>query len=222
MMGTQEIEVSEKAGSIQLEIDESKDSKHCLVLAHGAGAGMDHPFMKSLAKGICAHGIHVIRFNFPYKQKGKKMPGSPRESILAIEKVALFAKDKFPDCSIVLSGKSYGGRMSSHVVAEQPGLGIKGLVYFGFPLHAPGKASTDRANHLKTIEIPQLFLQGTNDALANYEMIQAVVAEQKKTDLVAFELADHSFKTPKTAPMKTSEVFKQLVDRAAQWIMGLS
>ncbi len=217
-----EIEISEKAGSIQLEIDDSNKARHCLVLAHGAGAGMEHPFMKSLAKGICAHGIHVVRFNFPYKQRGKKMPGSPKESILALEKVSQFVKAKFPDCSIVLSGKSYGGRMSSHLVAEQPELGIKGLVYFGFPLHAPGKASTDRANHLSSIEVPQLFLQGTNDALANFEMISEVVAGQKKADLMAFEQADHSFKTPKTASMKTSEVFKQLVDKSASWILKLS
>ncbi|MBV6639441.1 MAG: dienelactone hydrolase family protein [Cyclobacteriaceae bacterium] len=221
-MALHEIEVSEKAGRIQLEIDESSQARHCLVLAHGAGAGMEHAFMKSLAKGICAHGIHVIRFNFPYKQKGKKMPGSPKESILALEKVALFAKEKYADSAIILSGKSYGGRMSSHLVAEQPELGIKGLVYFGFPLHAPGKASTDRANHLSSIKVPQLFLQGTNDALANFEMISEVVAGQKKADLVAFEQADHSFKTPKTAPMKTSEVFKQLIEKSSSWIKGLS
>ncbi len=220
-MAIHEIEVSEKAGRIQLELHESTDAQHCLILAHGAGAGMDHPFMKSLAKGIADKGIHIIRFNFPYKQKGKKMPGSPKESILALEKVAQFALERFPECAIILSGKSYGGRMSSHLVAEQPELGIKGLIYFGFPLHAPGRASMDRANHLADIAVPQLFLQGTNDALANFEMIKEVVKNQQKAKLIDFEQADHSFRTPKNAPMKSSEVFKALIEKSSQWMLDL-
>ncbi|XOV94768.1 MAG: alpha/beta family hydrolase [Bacteroidota bacterium] len=221
-METEKLEIDEKAGSIDLAIDTAQNANHCLILAHGAGAGMDHPFMKSLAKGICEHGIHVIRFNFPYKQKGKKMPGSPKESILALERVAHFAKSKFPGCLIILSGKSYGGRMASHLVAEQPGLEISGLVYFGFPLHAPGRDSMDRAAHLSSINIAQLFIQGTKDALANYDMIKEVVSQQNHADLISFEDADHSFKTPKTASLKTNEVFHQIIERSSEWINTLS
>lgn len=221
-MSTQELFISDKADKISLEIEEISDCSHCLILAHGAGAGMDHSFMKSLAKGIHAKGIQVIRFNFPYKEKGKKMPGSPKESILALEKVAEFAFVNYPQASVILSGKSYGGRMASHLVAEQPEMGIKGLIYYGFPLHAPGRDSPDRANHLADIRIPQLFFQGTNDALANFELISAVVANQKHARMVSFEQADHSFKTPKAALKKTSEIFDELVNQSAKWIREIS
>lgn len=215
--------ISEKAGSIDLLIDQAgQQNAPCLILAHGAGAGMEHTFMATLAHGISEKGIHVIRFNFPYKQKGKKMPGSPKESILVIEKVAAFAQQRYPESNLVLSGKSYGGRMSSHLVSEQPCLSIKALVYFGFPLHAPGKNSKDRAAHLAEIDIPQLFLQGTNDALANIDLIKEVVGDQQKADLVAYNGADHSFKTKKGASMSKEEVMQDIIVRSAEWIKGLS
>ncbi len=213
--------VSEKAGSVDLKIDEGENASACLILAHGAGAGMDHSFMKSLAHHISKKGIHVIRFNFPYKQKGKKMPGSPKESVLTMEKVVQFAKSKFPDHALILSGKSYGGRMGSHLVAEQPDLGVKGLIYFGFPLHAPGRNSKDRASHLSLIAIPQLFLQGTRDALADIQLIREVVLDQQNAKLVQFEQADHSFKASRDAPFNTKEIFDQLVEESVRWIQEL-
>lgn len=221
-MESMSLAISEKAGSVDLLIEKgSHQHAPCLILAHGAGAGMEHSFMATLSKGIAELGIHVIRFNFPYKQKGKKMPGSPKESILAIEKVAGFSRQRYPESDLVLSGKSYGGRMSSHLVSEQPHLSIKALVYFGFPLHAPGKNSKDRAAHLAEIDIPQLFIQGTNDALANIDLIKEVVGDQQKADLVAYDGADHSFKTKKGAPMSKEEVMQDIIVRSAEWINNL-
>lgn len=220
-MSTVSIPISEKAGAIDLIVQENQDANKCLILAHGAGAGMEHPFMKSLAQRINEAGIHVIRFNFPYKQRGKKMPGSPKEAILAFKKVTEYANETFPDCSVFISGKSYGGRMASHMAAENPDLDVSGLIYFGFPLHAPGKASKDRAQHLVSISMPQLFLQGTNDALANIDLIKQVVEEQKDAKLITFEGADHSFKTPKTATQSTKEVFDQLVVQSVSWIKAI-
>ncbi len=221
-MSRQELYINEKAGKISLEIRESPKAKCCLIIAHGAGADMNHPFMNSLANGIHEQGIHVITFNFPYKEKGKKLPGSPKEAILALEMVVNFSIDKFSDTSIFLSGKSYGGRMASHLIAEQPELNIKAILYYGFPLHAPGKPSLSRADHLVDIHIPQLFFQGTNDSLANFTLIQDVAANQKNAKVISFQQADHSFKTPKSAAISTSEVFEDLVVQTVNWITANS
>jgi predicted alpha/beta-hydrolase family hydrolase len=220
-MTKEKLKIDDKVGEISYLISAPSATTRTLILAHGAGAGMEHSFMNHVANALAEKNIRVIRFNFPYKERGRKMPGSPKEAILAYKVFIQNMLERFPSEPMILSGKSYGGRMASHVVAENPQLPLSGIVYFGFPLHAPGKPSMNRADHLTEIDIPQLFLQGTNDALANIDLIEKVVKNQNKGELIRFEGADHSFKTPKTSPLSTSDVFTKLIAKTVEWMSHL-
>lgn len=180
---------------------------------------MEHSFMSTVAKGISALNGTVIRFNFGYKSEGKKFPGSPKKSIDNINEMVDYASSVFPDLPIILAGKSYGGRMSSHWAEQHTNDRVKALVYFGFPLHAPGKESTERARHLEHIRIPQLFLQGTNDKLADNRLINQVVSELDRADIVMIDQADHSFKVPKSSGKTSNEVLEELINISDKWVM---
>lgn len=192
--------------------DSAKDAEALLIMGHGAGAPMTHSFMNSLSAAINSHGISTLRFNFPYIDSGRKSPGSPKPNIAAWGAVVEHALGKFKEL-IYISGKSYGGRMGSHLLAENDH-DVKGIVYFGFPLHAPGRDSKDRANHLKDLKVPQLFIQGTKDALANYEMISEVVAEND-AQMITIDGADHSFRIKGRKP---TEVIEEMAQSTADWI----
>lgn len=213
--------INEEIGSVHALINESKDPRYLLILSHGAGAGMQHAFMEQLAQDISARNGHVLRFNFPYMDAGKKLPGSPKVSQKTILAAVEDIHKKYWDLPVFLSGKSYGGRMSSHVVAEGTAPEAKGLIYFGFPLHAPGKDGTKRADHLQSIRIPQLFIQGTLDKLANYELIKKVVKRQHKGELYAIEHADHSFKVAKKNQKKDHNIIGTLGKKTNDWICSL-
>ena len=221
VMTKERLKIDDKIGEISYLSSSPSSATHTLILAHGAGAGMEHSFMNHVANALAENNIRVIRFNFPYKERGRKMPGSPKEAILAYKVFIQNMLERFPSEPMIVSGKSYGGRMASHVMTENPQLPISGIVYFGFPLHAPGKPSLSRADHLSEIDIPQLFLQGTNDALANIDLIEKVVKNQKKGELIKFEEADHSFKTPKAPSQSTADVFLDLITNTVEWISRL-
>ncbi|WP_221412584.1 alpha/beta fold hydrolase, partial [Fulvivirga lutimaris] len=157
--------VSTDYGDVDLIINTSNKAEYILLLAHGAGAGMTHPFMEQVAEAFSESIFTVVRFNFVYMQNGKKLPDSPQKAHHVIEKVIEYTRHHLPKLPIILSGKSYGGRMSSQYAAlNNPD--IFGLIFFGFPLHAMGKPSIDRADHLKEISKQMLFLQGSRDKLA--------------------------------------------------------
>ena len=201
---------------ISFKLDEAKDPFSVLIIAHGAGAGMQHSFLEQLAKENCLRGSHSIRFNFPYMESGRKSPGSPKRNIEAWKVVLDYVRKKYPDLPIFISGKSYGGRMASHLVVEH-NVSVNGIIYFGFPLHAPGRDSKERAAHLSSIEIPQLFLQGTKDKLANIELMREVNTEQKEAELVELTGADHSFNVPKRVGISKEEVINNLVDQSIKF-----
>ncbi|MEM6829712.1 MAG: alpha/beta family hydrolase [Bacteroidota bacterium] len=203
---------------IHLKIDEATAPKAVIIIAHGAGAGMDHPFMQSIAHAISQRGIHAVRFNFPYMEAGRKSPGSSKKNIEAWRVVIPEIQKKYPALPIFLSGKSYGGRMASHLLAETPIDGIQGIIYFGFPLHAPGKVGKERADHLDKINVPQLFLQGTRDKLATIGLIKEVVATLKDASLYEIPDGDHSFKVPKSASLSQDETLKLLTDQSISFI----
>lgn len=206
-------------GEIGLEIDEHPSARFVMIFAHGAGAPMLHPFMTGIGTRIARQGGHVIRFNFPYIEKGRKSPGAPGPNIDTIGEVVAFAKNQFPQLPLFLSGKSYGGRMSSHWLHGNPTRDIRGIIYFGFPLHAPGRQSKDRAQHLYSLEIPQFFIQGTRDTLANYELIQEVVAACPHGELLTIQTGDHGFKVLKKETGKSQEeVLDDLATHAVEWI----
>ncbi|MDW3191242.1 MAG: alpha/beta family hydrolase [Cytophagales bacterium] len=213
--------INEDIGSVNALIDESIDPKYLVILSHGAGAGMQHVFMESLAKGLASKNAHVMRFNFPYMDAGKKLPGSPKVSQQSILAALEDINKKYWDLPIFLAGKSYGGRMSSHVVADGSAPQVKGLIYYGFPLHAPGKDGTKRADHLQQVDIPQLFIQGTNDKLANFDLIKKVVKAQSQAELYSIDHADHSFRVAKKLQKPGHDIMKVLVNKTNDWVLSM-
>lgn len=183
-----------------------------LTLAHGAGAGMDHSFMETLAGSLSKAGIATLRFNFPFAEHKKGRPDTPAVAHLTIEAAIKKARELNPGLPLFVSGKSFGGRMSSQYLAANADSSIKGIIFYGFPLHPSGKPSTERADHLKMLKIPMLFLQGTKDTLATLELVETVSKSLKKATLVKFEGADHSFKAGK------KDVLSLLVDETRKWV----
>lgn len=210
--------INEKLGEISLKIDRAEATTRVLVIAHGAGAGMMHPFLSGLAAELILGGTTCVRFNFPYMEQGRKAPGSQKDALFTWKAVTQKVAALFPKADLFLSGKSYGGRMASHLVAEDTEMKPKGIIYFGFPLHAPGKDSKDRASHLPTIEVPQLFLQGSKDKLANIDLISEVTRELELAHLETIIDADHSFNVPKKVGITQEEMLSKLAQKASQWM----
>ena len=213
-MSTQslKLEVSPTVGSVSAKYIVSDKPKCIFTLAHGAGAGMDHSFMETLADALSKMGIATLRFNFPFAEHKKGRPDSPAIAHLTIEAAIKKAHELNPKLPLFVSGKSFGGRMSSQFLAEHPDPSVKGIIFYGFPLHPSGKPSTERADHLKTLKIPMLFLQGSKDTLATWELIKTVTDSLRKATLVKLEGADHSFKAGKT------DVMSLLVNETKKWI----
>ena len=191
------IHISDSIGEISAEVIEPENMKAMMVLAHGAGAGMSHPFLRTLSDELSSFGIGTLRYNFPYMEKGKKRPDVPAVAIKTVEQVVAKASTLFPDNALILAGKSFGGRMSSHLLARHTPEVLKAIVFYGFPLHAVGKPGVERATHLITIKVPMLFLQGTKDDLAQVELIKSVCDGLPSATLEFLEGADHSFKIGK-------------------------
>jgi len=213
------ISINEQAGEVSIIENTPKQPKCCLMLAHGAGAGMDHYFMEDLANALVNQGVLVVRFNFPYKEHGKKLPGSPKPNIATIAKVADWCSTQYAGLPFFLAGKSYGGRMSSHFLAEFSPKNINGIIYYGFPLHAPGKPDTQRAQHLHSLKYPQLFIQGSNDKLATIELIRELVGNHKMAQLAEVPYADHSFKIMKKhQSIDTKPINHRLAVISKNWI----
>ncbi|MFD6701191.1 MULTISPECIES: alpha/beta family hydrolase [unclassified Microbacterium] len=164
-----------------------------VAIAHGAGAGMDHPFLLGFAAGLRAVGLHTLRFNFPYVEAGRRMPGPAAHAMLAWHAVAAAARERGSG-SVIACGKSYGGRMASMAAAEQGGLAVTGLVYLGYPLHQPGKPEKPRIEHLPAVPQPQLFVEGTNDPFVQpLSQLEEAVAACQEARIVWIDGGGHSF-----------------------------
>ncbi|MBW8683586.1 alpha/beta hydrolase family protein [Chitinophaga rhizophila] len=172
-----------------------------MTLAHGAGAGMEHAFMTSLATALAESGVCTLRFNFPFTENKKGRPDTPAVAHKTIATAIDKARELYPALPLFVAGKSFGGRMSSQYLSVIQREDVKGLIFYGFPLHAAGKPSVERADHLKEVKTPMLFLQGTKDTLATWELIEGVCASLKQATLVKLEGADHSFKAGKKKDM---------------------
>jgi len=192
------IQVSPSIGNVSVEYIAPPGAKCILALAHGAGAGMNHPFMVALANSLGETGIGTLRFNFPFAENKKGRPDVPAVAQATIEAAIAKAHQLSPGLPVFASGKSFGGRMSSQYVSTHPESLVKGIIFYGFPLHPPGKPSTERADHLKNVKVPMLFLQGTRDTLAQWDLIGSVCSSLPKATLIKIEGADHSFKASKT------------------------
>ncbi len=191
----------------------------CLVLAHGAGAGMTYKSMAAIAAGLAARGVATLRYQFPYMEKGGKRVDPPPVAHAAVRAAVAEGLRRADGSPLFAGGKSFGGRMTSQAQALAPLAGVRGLVLFGFPLHPAGKPSDTRAEHLAALTIPVLFLQGTRDALAELDLLRPVVA--RLGDLATLDLledADHSFHVAARTGRKDADVLADLLDRAAAWM----
>ena len=206
------IEVSAETGKVSAKYIIPEKPVCIFTLAHGAGAGMDHSFMETLADALAKVGIATLRFNFPFMENKKGRPDSPAVAHRAIAAAIQKARELSPALPLFVSGKSFGGRMSSQYLAAHPDALVKGIVFYGFPLHPAGKPSTDRADHLKELKLPMLFLQGSKDTLATWELIKTVCDSLRKATLVKLEGADHSFKAGK------KDIMSLLVDETKKWV----
>ena len=191
------IQVSPSIGKVSAEFLVPADGKCILTLAHGAGAGMNHSFMTALSESLAQTGIGTLRFNFPFSENKKGRPDVPAVAQATIAAAIAKAQELSPNLPVFAAGKSFGGRMSSQYLSMHPDSVVKGIIFYGFPLHAPGKPSTERAAHLKSVKVPMLFLQGTRDALAKWDLIESVCSGLPEATLIKIEGADHSFKAGK-------------------------
>lgn len=184
------------SGETEVSVDSHRPAAAwvTLVLAHGAGAGYDHPFLVGFADALAHAGVATLRFNFPYREAGRRMPGPAAHAIATWRAVVDRARGEAPAGEpLWAAGKSYGGRMASMAEAERP-LGIAGLVYLGYPLHPPGDPERERAEHLPRIEVPQLFVEGTNDPfVAPHAGLERAVAACRDARIEWIDGGGHSF-----------------------------
>jgi predicted alpha/beta-hydrolase family hydrolase len=188
------------------------------VFAHGAGAGMAHPFMTSIANGLAERGFATLRFQFPYMEKGSKRPDPPQIAHATVRTAVAEARRRLPELPLIAGGKSFGGRMTSQAQALSPLDGVIGLAFLGFPLHPAKRPSRDRAKHVSDVKIPMLFLQGTRDALAELSELEPVCeALGSRATLKLFADADHSFHVPARSGRTDSQVRTEMLDAFAEW-----
>jgi predicted alpha/beta-hydrolase family hydrolase len=196
-----------------------REAEACCVLAHGAGAGMTHPFMAEVADGLAERGIATLRYQFPYMERGSKRPDAPKLAQATVCAAVVEASRLLPGLTMVAGGKSFGGRMTSQAQAETPLPGIRGLVFLGFPLHPAGRPSDERADHLFDVEIPMLFLQGTRDALADVRLMRKLAKRLgPRATLKLFEDADHSFHVPVRTGRNDAEIRSEMLDAVVGWL----
>jgi uncharacterized protein len=191
------------------------------VLAHGAGAGMSHPFMTAAAEQLATRGIATLRYQFPYMEHGSRRPDPPGIAHATVRAAVDEAARQLLGLPLFAGGKSFGGRMTSQAQAEAPLPGIRGLVFLGFPLHPAKRPSLDRAQHLADVRVPMLFLQGARDSLAEHDLIARVVAELgSRATLTSFPDADHSFHVPARTGRTDAQVLAEVCDAAAAWMVA--
>jgi predicted alpha/beta-hydrolase family hydrolase len=195
------------------------ETARCLfVLAHGAGAGMRHPFMESVARRLAARGIGTFRYQFSYMERKAKAPDRQPILLATVRAAIEVAREAAPDLRLIAGGKSMGGRMTSLAAAAEPLPGVRGLVFLGFPLHAMGKPGIERADHLAQVGMPLLFLQGTRDSLADLDLLRPVIQRLgARATLHVVEDGDHSFHVRAGSGRNDSAALDELVERIDTW-----
>jgi len=206
-------------GSVSGLLDSPAAPRACYVFAHGAGAGMKHPFMGAIAQGLAERGIATLRYQFPYMERGSKRPDPPARAQAAVRAAVAEAARLLPGAALIAGGKSFGGRMTSQAQAAAPLAGVRGLVFLGFPLHPPGKPSDERARHLFEVRVPMLFLQGARDDFAELALLQPLVERLgARATLRLFPDADHSFHVPARVAGGDAGVRASVLDAMAGWL----
>jgi predicted alpha/beta-hydrolase family hydrolase len=217
-----EIEIG-SATSVSALLIRPSAARACFVFAHGAGAGMTHPFMEAVATGLGERGVATLRYQFPYMEKAGKRPDPPGIAQAAVRAAVAKAERHCAGLRLIAGGKSFGGRMTSQAQAAAPLPGVHGLAFLGFPLHPAGKPSSDRAKHLAEVHVPMLFLQGTRDNLAELSLLEPVVKSLgPSASLHRVEGADHSFHVLARSGRNDGEVMREILDVFANWIEAKS
>jgi predicted alpha/beta-hydrolase family hydrolase len=205
-------------GDVSAIVLRPADCRALLVLGHGAGAGMRHRFMEGIARSLASHGIGTFRYQFPYAEAGRGRPDRTHTLTATVRAAVAAATEVEPDLPLLAGGKSMGGRMTSITQAESSLPGVKGLVFFGFPLHRPGDDSDARADHLAEIDVPLLFLQGTRDRLAELARMKAVISRApERISLYVVEDGDHGFDVLKRTGRSAEEVYDGMAAAVADW-----
>jgi uncharacterized protein len=208
-----------EGGTVSALLCRPRDAIACYVLAHGAGAGMNHAFLASVSEGLAARRIATLRYQFPFMERGSRRPDAPPLAHSTVRAAIALAFDQMPDLPLFAGGKSFGGRMTSQAQAIAPLPQLRGLVFLGFPLHPAKKPSLDRAAHLAQVECPMLFVQGTRDELADVELICSVADQLgARAALHWFADADHSFHVPARSGQTDQQVLDSIVDAISRWI----
>src|SRR6266566_1053760 len=212
----------EGRGDVSALLSRPAKARQLLVLAHGAGAGMSHPFMEKVAGELACMGVATLRYQFPYMEKQRRVPDSPAILTATVVAAVRAAAETVPGLALLAGGKSMGGRMTSQAAAQQPLDGVRGLVFFGFPLHPPNRPGTKRADHLAKVTVSMLFLQGTRDTLADLSLLRPVCAKLgSQATLHVIEKADHSFHVLKSSGRSDAEVLRELAETVVSWAEGI-
>lgn len=212
----------EGGGEVSALLCRPAKARRLLVLAHGAGAGMRHPFMEMLAAELASSGVATLRYQFPYMEERRRVPDAPPVLTATVVAAVRAAAEAAPGLPLLAGGKSMGGRMTSQAAAQHPMDGVRGLVFFGFPLHPPNQPGTKRADHLAKVAMPMLFLQGTRDTLADLKLLRPVCTKLgSRATLHVLETADHSFHVLKRSGKSDPEVLRELAEKAASWAEGI-
>jgi predicted alpha/beta-hydrolase family hydrolase len=210
--GKSTVLISENIGRVTVCVQLPEDALSVLVLAHGAGAGMEHPFMESLARELGSRKIGTVRYNFPYMENGRKRPDPAPVAEKTVARIVEEVSTSYPRLPLFAGGKSFGGRMTSQRWSkENPGT-AKGIIFFGFPLHRIGEPSVERAAHLSSVKVPMVFIQGTRDKMADLALLRKTCDQLPLATLMEVEGADHAFASGK------KDLVPALAEHAVQWI----
>jgi uncharacterized protein len=212
----------EGGGEVSALLCRPTKARWLLVLAHGAGAGMNHPFMEKLAGELASLEVATLRYQFPYMEQRRRVPDAPAMLTATVVAAVRTAAEAAPGLPLLAGGKSMGGRMTSQAAAQHELDGVRGLVFFGFPLHPPKQPGTKRADHLVKVTRPMLFLQGTRDELADLKLLRPVCAKLgPRATLHVIETADHSFHVLKRSGRSDAEVLRELAETTVSWADGI-
>jgi uncharacterized protein len=210
-------------GKVSALLTRPESARRLLVFAHGAGAGMRHRFMQDMSARLAAAGIATLRFQFPYMEAGGRRPDARPVLLATIRAAMAAAHTAAPELPLLAGGKSMGGRMTSLAAAEAPLPNVRGLVFFGFPLHPAGRPSTERAEHLERVELPILFLQGERDKLAELDLLRPICAGLgARATLHVVPTADHGFHVLRSSGRSDGEVLEDLARTVAAWAAALA
>ncbi|MGH7546819.1 MAG: alpha/beta hydrolase family protein [Gemmatimonadales bacterium] len=212
------VAVGDRVGRVAALLVRPPDARVLYVLAHGAGAGMRHPFLESVARGLADRRIATLRYEFPYMEARARRPDPPAVAEATVRAAVHEAAGLAPGVPLLAGGKSFGGRMTSSAQANEPLPGVRGLVFLGFPLHPPGRPGDKRAEHLARVQVPMLFLQGTRDEFADLSLLRPLILRLgKRATLHLVEGADHSFHVLKRSGKTDAEVLDELADTIKIW-----